>query len=134
MRFYPQSRTTRLIISALWLLVAVFWLYAMRHHHGSWGTLQKVIWVILPVIQMISMWTYWEITSTELRHQAPIVPARRFPLRDLVYAGDVRRSTGKWALKNSTEVQFNGTPILYIGVADRDRFRAELNGAQAREA
>ncbi len=122
MRFYRINRTYRTALTAFWC--AMFLLYAVNLavHHGR-HSYQLLIWLLLAITQLATIWTYVELTSDSIVTHFLFVQ-RSTPLRLLRYAG-VPRSSSRWLAK-SLEIETMNEPPTYLAVEEKDAFLRAL--------
>jgi hypothetical protein len=127
-RFYQESRRTRIVQSAIFILLAVAAVFDLLHGHPWRAGLLLVLSAVLR-----SLWTrYWEIEADgTLRHKAYGFD-RSFSAASVCYAGPVRRDAGFPVSKDDIELELKGKrAVQYVRVADRTAFLTNLGRVSA---
>lgn len=111
-----MNRTYRTALTALWS--GILLLYAVRFlsHHGH-HSYQPLIWLLLAVTQLATIWSYVELTPDSIVTHF-LFFKRSTPLSQLRYAG-VPRSNSRW-LARSLEIETMHDPPTYITVEEQN--------------
>ena len=128
-RFYRNPRTYRIWGSALWCALLLFWVPASWAHHDRhpW---QPLIWIVLSLIQIGSLWTYWDINSTELvAHSFGV--RRSFQLSAIDQVGPPAKH--RRLLAKTVQIDYRGRQTLFVTVADREAFQETLHSSVLRQ-
>jgi hypothetical protein len=123
-RFYQESRRSRIVQSAIFILLAVAAVFELLHGH-SW---RAGLLLVLSAVLLRSVWTrYWEIEAGGmLRHKAYGFD-RSFSAAGVCYAGPVRRDAGFPVSKDDIELELKGQrAVQYVRVADGTAFLTNL--------
>lgn len=127
-RFYRNARTYRIWGSVLWCTLLLFWFPASwtLHERHPW---QPLIWVALSLIQLGTLWTYWDINATALvAHSFGV--KRSFQLSAIDQVGPP--AAHRRLLAKTVQIDYRGRQTLFVTVADRETFQETLRNAVLR--
>lgn len=119
---------SRIWLSVFWCALLLFWIPASWTFHGRhpW---QPFIWILLPLVQLGTLWTYWDIDSIELvAHSFGV--KRSFQLSAIDQVGPPAQH--RRLLAKTVQIDYRGRQSLFVTVADRETFQETLRIAVLR--